>query len=85
MSSTEAKEREIRGNLKDSNWTWPSNKASKREIKKLVAIALEIAVKFFFENFLYKFGGEVYLQSFGGAYRSTPNDGSLSTGYAILV
>ena len=66
MGSMEAKEREIRGNQKESNWTWPCNKATKREIKKLVAIALEIVIKFFFENFIYTFGGEYYMQGFGG-------------------
>ena len=66
----EAKEREIRGNEKNSNWTWPQIKASKKEIRKMVAIALEIVVKFFFSNFLYTFGGELYQQSFGGPIRS---------------
>ena len=66
MGSTEAKEREIRGNSKESNWTWPNNKAIKGEVKKLAAIALEIVIKFFFENFVYTFGGEFYKQDYGG-------------------
>ena len=66
MGLIEAKEREIRGNETDSNWTWPKNRASKGEIRKLIAAALEIVVKFFFKNFLYTFGGDVYEQGFGG-------------------
>ena len=36
------------------------------DIKKLMGCCLEIAVKFFFRNFVYTFGGEMYVQDFGG-------------------
>ena len=59
-------ERNIRGNEKKSNWSWPQNRATEKEKRKLVAAALEIAVKFFFDNFIYTFGGDCYKQGFGG-------------------
>ena len=66
MGSIKAKEREIRGNELNSNWSRPDNRATKEELKKRIAMALEICIKFFITNFLYTFGGECYLQGFGG-------------------
>jgi len=34
MGSIEAKERRIRGNETNSNWTWPENRATKLEVRK---------------------------------------------------
>ena len=66
MSSVEAKERKIGGNEEESNWTWPEVKIESSDVRKLVAVALEIAVNYFFKNFVYTFGGEAYVQGFGG-------------------
>ena len=66
MSSREAKERDIRGNNLDSSWDWPERTPTEREKRKLVAICLEIGINFFFNNFGYTFGGENFLQGFGG-------------------
>ena len=66
MGSRECGERQVRGNSKESNWTWPDVILSRDDQKNLIGTALEIAVKYFFSNFTYTFGGEVYLQSFGG-------------------
>ena len=66
MGSIEGKERKIRGNKVDSNWTWPEVRLDKTDIRNLVAVALEIAINYFFTNFVYSFGGESYVQGFGG-------------------
>ena len=50
----------------DSNWEWPSVEIGPKEIKKLMGSALEMAVIFFFRNFTNTFGGEIFLQMFGG-------------------
>ena len=50
----------------EGNWIWPETLPTVRETKILIGIALEIAVKLIFNNFVYTFGGESYLQSFGG-------------------
>ena len=49
-----------------SSWEWPENSPKGKEINQLVAIMLEIAIKFFFSNFTYTFGGETFLQCTGG-------------------
>ena len=49
-----------------SCWDWPPNKVSKEEIKSLMGCCLKIAINFFFKNFVYTFGGEQYVQDFGG-------------------
>ena len=66
MGSKECSERYVRDNEQDSNWTWPSEVVKRSDLKKLIAIIMEIAVKFFFKNFTYTFGGLDYLQAFGG-------------------
>ena len=65
MGSLEAKRREVRGSG-EGNWIWPDKLPNVKETKALIGIALEIAVKLVFTNFVYTFGGENYLQSFGG-------------------
>ena len=66
MGSRECGERYVRGNLKESNWSWPEVILTRKDLRNLIGIALEISIKYFFENFTYTFGGEVYLQTFGG-------------------
>ena len=41
-------------------------KLNETNVRKLIAVALEIAVNFFFNNFVYSFGGEAFVQRFGG-------------------
>ena len=65
MGSLEAKRREIRESG-EGNWVWPDTIPTIREIKIMIGIALEIAVKLVFTNFVYTFGGESFLQGFGG-------------------
>ena len=57
---------EINGRIVKNSWIWPSNKPTKRELSTLMAIMLEISVSFFFDNFVYTFGGKDYLQCGGG-------------------
>ena len=66
ITSTEAKEKKIRGNDANSCWTWPDKTPTQRERKKIIAMCLEIAINFFFTNFVYTFGVEFFLQKFGG-------------------
>ena len=49
-----------------SCWGWPSDKISEDNLRKLMGCCLEIAVNFFFHNFVYTFGGEKFVQAFGG-------------------
>ena len=65
MGSLEAKRREVRESG-EGNWIWPTLLPTERETRMLIGIALEIAVKMVFTNFIYTFGGESYLQGFGG-------------------
>ena len=53
MGSKECGERHVRGNEKESCWTWPEKIVTRRDLKALIGIALEISVKFFFNNFTY--------------------------------
>ena len=57
---------EINGKLYKSSWIWPELKPTEKETKLLMAAMLEISVKFFFDNFVYSFGGENYVQGSGG-------------------
>ena len=68
------------GKTVKSTWVWPEKEPSKEETRALIAIMLEIAVKFFFDNFVYTFGGDKYLQSSGG-----PIGASLTMAIARLV
>ena len=65
LGSLEAKRREVRESG-EGNWVWPAVMPTERETRKLIGMALEIAVKMVFTNFIYTFGGESYLQGFGG-------------------
>ena len=72
MGSFECNRRHIteefmKGNkLVKSSWIWPEIEPTDKEIKTLMAIMLEISVKYFFDNFVYTFGGLDFLQSSGG-------------------
>ena len=45
-----------------SFWTWPDQEPSRQEIKELMSIILEISVRYIFENFIYTFGSQSFLQ-----------------------
>ena len=66
IGSLECKKRKLDIDSPKSCWDWPPVEVSEREKITLLSIALEISVKFFFENFTYTFGGEFYVQSSGG-------------------
>ena len=69
MSSKECLRRYLLEDYDDgdsSSWIWPTAVPTEADTKLLMAIMLEIAIQFFFENFLYTFGGESFLQSSGG-------------------
>ena len=66
MGSMECDKRELNIDDPESNWEWPNLPLGKEEIKKLMARALEISVRFFFSHFAYTFCGELYIQMFGG-------------------
>ena len=65
MGSQECDKRHLEDNEK-SNWEWPNLPLNKEKIKILMGRALEISIKFFFNNFCYTFGGDLYTQVFGG-------------------
>ena len=65
MDSEECIERYLLNN-ENSNWEWPQIEINKRIIKKLMGAALEVAVRFFFCNFTYTFGGKLFKQMCGG-------------------
>ena len=52
MNSTEVKKRDL-NKSKDSSWSWPEKKLTKKDIHLMMAIMLEIAVKQFFKSFVY--------------------------------
>ena len=54
------------GKIIKNSWVWPETKPTKKDICTLMAIMLEISVSFFFDNFIYTFGGKEYLQCSGG-------------------
>ena len=51
-----------------SRYRWPGSLEliNRKHKKKLLALAMEYAVYFFFKNFTYTFGGEVFVQLDGG-------------------
>ena len=50
----------------EEDWTFPNVVPTDEEIKQVVGRCAEIALRTIFENFCYKFGGEIYKQSSGG-------------------
>ena len=52
----------------ESRFKWPGSLEliDVKHKKKLIALAMECAVVFFFKNFTYTFGGEIFLQTSGG-------------------
>ena len=66
MGSEECQARELWDD-DSSNWYWPvKRKLTPTERKLVIGAALEIAIVFFFRNFTYSFGGEVFVQQSGG-------------------
>ena len=68
MSSDECLKRYLEEVYEDgtpSSWTWPREPTTE-ETRILMSILLEISTRFFFENFIYTFGNQAFLQSTGG-------------------
>ena len=57
MGSWEARRREVRESG-EGNWIWPEKLPKEKETRKLLGMALEIAVQLNFTNFIYTFGGK---------------------------
>ena len=53
-------------NKEDVKWNFPKAKPTDKQKRQIEARVVEIAVRFLFENFTYRFGGKVYLQQQGG-------------------
>ena len=66
MGSTECDKRHLNIDDDSSDWDWPNLPLDEIEIRTLLGRAMEIAVKFFFTNFTYTFGGDIFIQMFGG-------------------
>ena len=58
-------EYEKENKMVQSMWVWPEKEPNEKELNSLMAIMLEIAIKFFLDNFVYTFRGEKYLQRSG--------------------
>ena len=54
------------GKMVKSFWVWPDKEPTEAEMKILMAIMLEVSIKFFYDNFVYSFGGKNFVQSSGG-------------------
>ena len=65
MNLHEAKRRYL-DRSEESSWTWPQIEPTDEKKHLLMAIMLEIAVKFFFNSFVFTFGGEFFIQATGG-------------------
>ena len=61
MSSLECKRRHLNIGSSDSRWDWPEVVLDEKDKKKLLGLAMEVAVLVFFKNFTYTFGGEFYV------------------------
>ena len=57
-AETSRGEYEVNGRIVKNSWIWPEIKPTEKELKVLMAVMLEIAVSFFFDNFIYTFGGQ---------------------------
>ena len=66
MHSQECLQRHLNTDTVDSCWTWPVVQIDEDQKKELISIAMEIAVKFFWNNFSYTFGGQDFIQEDGG-------------------
>ena len=49
-----------------NQWTFPQKIPSRHQVRKVIAVVTEIALKTLFNNFSYKFGGKYYHQQSGG-------------------
>ena len=67
MHSNECLQRHIETDNIESCWTWPKVEIGESETKELLSVAMEIAVKFFWGNFTYTFGGQDFIQEDGGS------------------
>ena len=50
----------------EGQWIFPNRELTKEEIREIVARCAEIGTRIIFENFCYKFGGEIFRQEEGG-------------------
>jgi hypothetical protein len=62
------KNKEINGKKKDTEiaWVFPARKPTMSEKRQLMGVVAEIGVRVLFENFVYTFAGQEYLQTGGG-------------------
>ena len=50
----------------ENQWIFPETIPTEKELKKIVGLVVEIALRTLFDNFTYKFGGRFYHQRAGG-------------------
>ena len=62
MHSFECLQRHLVINGEKSCWSWPAVEIKEDDIRNLLAVSIEVALKFFFKHFTYNFGGQNYLQ-----------------------
>ena len=65
MGSLECKKRYMEESEK-SCWDWPKKSPNEEEMSELIGALLKISINFFFQNYVYTFGGQNYLQGSGG-------------------
>lgn len=80
MHSHECKQRYLDKENNETCWTWPRVDIDENQTRELLSVAMEIAVKFFWENFSYTFNGENYIQNYG-----SPIEARLSMCIAHLI
>ena len=56
----------VKGGEPEEQWSWPRREPTKQEKIELVGRMIEIGIRVLFENLVYSFGGEDYIQTEGG-------------------
>ena len=51
---------------KESQWCYPKAKPNETQKRQIVSRCTEIGTRFLFQNFMYRFGGETFIQMRGG-------------------
>ena len=56
----------------ENQWIFPRKNPTEKEIKEIMGMVLEIAIRVLWENYCYSFGGETFLQQEGGPIGQRP-------------
>ena len=72
-------------NTEDQQWFFIKSNPNEEEIKEMIGMVTEVAVRILWQTYCYDFGGRTYVQKEGGPIGQKPQIGSSNACNARLL